>query len=523
MPSPGILVYDIGTTSVKSAIFNDAGTLVASVSAPYTTEYPRPGWAEQDPDRFWEAAVRGTREILASPPFLEQAENTGGGMEIAVIGLTGHMNGCLPVDGEGKPSHPELIHSDSRSGAQCARIVECFGEEYLYRETANRTNEHLSLPKMLWLKDERRDAFDRTAWFLNSKDYLRFKLTGILGFTDYSDASLTGVFNLEKKAWSDEIINGLGLSRSRFPELKRGVETAGVLSKEAAAILGLKPGIPVSTGGGDASCATRGSGIGVAGDAQAYISVGSSAWASLLAPGPVHDAGRRMQHFYDLDGQSCNVCGTLQSAGAALDWAMSLFTGGTPSSEEFRRIEGELETLAPGCEGVMFLPYLMGERTPHWDADARGVFIGLSLSSSPRTLLRAVYEGVSFGLREIIEVYRDLAIQVDKLILLGGGIRSAFWRKMIGEVIGKPMLIHPIPTHAISLGAALAAGVSIGIWENLDEAAARIDLKFEEAETGDLSRYDPYFNIYKDIYRRCKPVFEELAGLRGDMTSSLLR
>ena len=512
MPSSAILVYDIGTTSVKSALFDDTGLPVASVSVPYGTDYPRPGWAEQDPERFWEAAVRGTREILVSPAFLDWTKNRAAGAEIDVIGLAGHMNGCLPVDSGGRPSYPELIHSDARGGAQCARIIEHFGGEFLYQETANRTNEHLSLPKMLWLKEERRDAFNRTAWFLNSKDYLRFKLTGVLGLTDYSDASLTGAFNLKKKTWSGEIIDVLGLSRSRFPELKSSTGTGGVLSGEAAAILGLKAGIPVSMGGGDAACATRGSGIGAA---PAYISVGSSAWASLLAPGPVFDAGRRMQHFYDLDGRSCNVCGTLQSAGAALDWAMSLLTGGPPSSEEFRRMEKELEAMDPGSEGVMFLPYLMGERTPHWDADARGLFIGLTLSSGPHTLLRAVYEGVSFGLREIIEVYGELGIPVDRLVLLGGGIRSGFWRKMIAEVIGRPMLIHPIPTHAISLGAAMAAGVSAGIWENLDAAAARIDLQFEETEAGDSSRYDPYFNVYRSIYRHCKPVFDGLAELRG--------
>jgi xylulokinase len=264
MPSSAILVYDIGTTSVKSAVFDHAGVLLASVSVPYKTEYPRPGWAEQDPEQFWDAAVRGTRDILASSGF-EGAGLRGAGID--VIGLTGHMNGCLPVDGEGKPVHPELIHSDSRGGVQCARIIEHFGEEYLYRETANRTNEHLSLPKMLWLRDERRDAFDRTAWFLNSKDYLRFKLTGVLGLTDYSDASLTGAFNLEKRAWSGEIIDALGLSRSRFPEPKSGTETGGTLTKEAAALLGLRAGIPVSVGGGDAACATRGSGIGAAAQA----------------------------------------------------------------------------------------------------------------------------------------------------------------------------------------------------------------------------------------------------------------
>ncbi|MDR0759243.1 MAG: hypothetical protein LBF74_03940 [Treponema sp.] len=502
----GILVYDIGTTSVKSAVFDLSGFPAGSVSVAYKTEYPRSGWAEQDPEQFWFAAVRGTRELLALPEV--------SAIEIVAVGLAGHMNGCLPVDAEGNPCYPELIHADSRSGRQSARIRGLLGEDYLYRETANPTDGHLSLPKILWLKDEQRAAFDKTAWFLNAKDYLRFKLTGVLGETDFSDASLTGAFNLEKRDWSWNIIDVLGLPRERFPAVRSGVEGGGYISKEAAAVLGLKPGIPVSVGGGDAACATRGSGV--SGSGQAYISLGSSAWVSRLSSAPVLDPKRRMQNFFDLDGRSCNVCGTLQSAGSAVDWAFRLLRGSESVSSDYRQIEKDLDTVPPGSEGVIFLPYLMGERTPHWDASARGLFIGLSLSSGPQSLLRSVYEGIAFGLKEIIDIYGDLSMPIDSLILLGGGTRGAFWRRIICDVIGKPLIIHPFPTHAISLGAAMAAGVSAGIWPNLEEAPGS-GVPAGERLTSEPSKnavYARYYGLYQEIYGRVKPVFDELAEIR---------
>jgi xylulokinase len=499
--NPGILVYDIGTTSVKSAVFDLSLRPAALKSAAYETEFPRPGWAQQDPEQFWLAAVKGTRELLALPEP--------GSMEIVAVGLTGHMNGCLAVDARGNPTYPELIHADSRGGVQSARIRSLLGEDFLYRETANRTDEHLSLPKILWLRDEQEEVFKKTAWFLNAKDYLRFKLTGILGYTDFSDASLTGAFNLEKRDWSWDIIDALDLPRERFPSVGSSVEGGGVLSKKAAAILGLPSGIPVSLGGGDAACATRGSGI--TGGGEAYISLGSSAWVSRLASAPVLDPRRRIQNFFDLDGRSCNVCGTLQSAGIAVDWALDLLQ--KKESGDYRRIEQDLETIPPGSEGVIFLPYLMGERTPHWDASARGVFIGLSLSSNSKTLLRAVYEGTAFGLKEIIDIYADIAMPIDSLVLLGGGIRSEFWRRIICDVIGKPMVIHPFPTHAISLGAAMAAGVAAGIWPGLDQtpgagAPAGERLVPDSSKTAVYGRYSA---LYREIYGRVKPVFDGLA------------
>ncbi|MDR1587260.1 MAG: hypothetical protein LBS57_07385 [Treponema sp.] len=502
----GILVYDIGTTSVKSAIFDEAGALCASTSEAYTTVYPRPGWAEQDPDDFWQATVRGTAELLALP----EAE----GVSIEVIGLSGHMNGCLPVDAGGRPVHPELIHSDSRSAAQCARIKKTFTEDYLYRIAGNRADEHLSLSKMLWLMDERKDAFNKTAYFLNAKDYLRGKLTGDMGATDFSDASLTGVFDLAKRDWAWDIIDGLGLGRHRFPRPVKSTDVAGKLSREAASLLSLPAGIPVSAGGGDASCATRGALL--RGDNEAYISLGSSAWASVLSGRPVFDPKRRIQNFFDLDGFSCNICGTVQCAGIALDWVFDLLWGEN-TRQDYRAIEEELEAAPAGSGGILFLPYLMGERTPHWDAAARGLFIGLSLSSGRNAVLRSVYEGVAFALKEIVAVYDDLGLPIDRLTLLGGGIRSAFWQKMIRDVIGKPMKAHPFPSHAISLGAALAAGVSVGIWRDLSCAARQVNAALEkdkaliENDEKRARQYERYFGIYRKIYSQAKPLFDGLA------------
>jgi xylulokinase len=499
----GILVYDIGTTSVKSAVFDSEGKPRFSVSAPYKTEYPRPGWAEQDPAQFWEAAVAGTKKMFALP---EAA-----GLSIEAIGLSGHMNGSLPVDGEGNPVYPELIHSDSRSGVQCEKILSQFGTEELYAVTGNRTDVHLSLPKMLWLKDQEPEAYKRTRWFLNSKDFLRLKLTGISGVSDYSDASLTGVFNVKERAWAWDLIDGLGFSRSCFPEVRSSIENGGKLSKEAAAALGLPSGIPVSVGGGDGSCATRGSGISVQG--EAYISFGSSAWISVLAPNPVFDPKKRMQNFFDLDGKNCNICGTVQSAGAAVDWVLGLLFGDAElPSEEYRRIEKELMSIPIGSGGVMFLPYLMGERTPHWDPAARGVFSGLSLSSGRENMIRSVYEGVSFALREVTEVYTDLAMKVTSMKLLGGGVRSVFWQKMICDILGMPVFIHPFPTHAISLGAAMAAGVSTGMWRDLDEACRVVSAGAERIMPDPVKTeaYEPLFAKYKNMYSALKPVFNEL-------------
>jgi len=495
-----ILVYDIGTTGLKCAAFSLSGVELRSATSTYRTFYPEVGRAEQDAEDFWTAAVEATGRVL-SGGAVKRAR-------ILTIGLSGHMNGCLPVDGEGRPLCREIIHSDSRSVAECADILRTVPHETVYALTGNRVDEHLSLPKILWIKKNRPDLYRKTAFFLNSKDWLRGRLTGLGGQTDYSDASLVCAMDLRAGAWSRTLLKEVGLDPAKFPEIRPSAEFCGGLSREAARALGLAEGLPVVFGGGDAACATRGAGV--TDTSSAYANIGSSAWISTLAEGPVMDPAMRMQNFCDLDGRKCNVCGTVQSAGIAVDWALSLISGDRAAMDE------AVSSVPPGSDGILFAPYLMGERTPHWDANARGCFVGLSLYHGRAALIRAVYEGVAFALRDVFGIYRELGMSPCGLTLLGGGARSPVWRGIVAEVLGRPVLPHASPTNATCLGAAMAAGTGAGVWRSLDEAALIAKTMPEETpDPGRAAVYDRLYPIYSCLYERMKPIFDELALIRS--------
>ncbi|PKL20600.1 MAG: hypothetical protein CVV48_12235 [Spirochaetae bacterium HGW-Spirochaetae-4] len=505
-----ILVFDIGTTSVKAALFDDSGNPIASASVPYETEYPQSGWAQQHPNRFWEAAVAASRTLMQRCAATTST--------IVAIGLTGHMNGCVLVDRQGNPIHPALIHADSRSTGECDRLDRLWGQQEMYRRTGNRIDEHLSLPKLMWLEKYRQSEFSKSAWFLNAKDYLRFKLTGQLGTTDYSDASLTGAFDQQRQVWDTEVLESLELPLHLFPHPKASTELDGTLSRESAVMMGLTEGIPVSVGGGDAACATRGAGV--LGTRQAYGAIGSSAWISTLAENPVPDQLMRMQHFLDLEGRLYNVCGTVQSAGIALDWIRHLL-GENPSetSDSYEISEGLLRSVPIGSSGVLFIPYLMGERTPHWDANARGAYIGLSLSTDKPTLLRATYEGVAFALRDCMNVYAELGIDIRSFTLLGGGVRSPFWQEIIGETLGIPLHRHPYPTQATALGAALAAGVAVGMWKDISEAIAKTTKDYEQVSLDHdrMRSYGKAYQVYERVYPSLKSIYRDLGTIRDTL------
>lgn len=503
-----ILVYDVGTTGLKCAAFDASGGEVDATVAPYRTYYPRPGWAEQDPEDYRAAAIAATRALEA-----RGAVDLG---SVAVIGLSGHMNGCLPVDSSGAPLGRELIHSDSRSWRERESVLEIIDQDEFIERTGNRVDEHLSLPKILWIRRQEPERYRDAAFFLNAKDYLRSTLTGVLGETDYSDASLTCGMDIRARRWDRELLRELGLDPLKFPLLRGSAEVTGSLSATAAAALGLKAGTPVVTGGGDAACATRGAGIRDA--AAAYACVGSSAWISTLLPRPAPDP--RMQNFFDLDGVRCNLCGTVQSAGIAVDWALGLVSGlrkegGAQKKVDFAAVEEAVGAVPAGADGVLFVPYLMGERTPYWDADARGAFIGFSLYHDRNTLLRSVYEGVAFALRDVLEVYRDLGLGVAELTLLGGGAASPLWRGIMRDTWNLPLRPHAAPLSATSLGAAMAAGVGVGMFRDLDEATELV--RREEPIAASAPRaavYGELYGIYREVYGTIKPIYEKLAAAR---------
>ena len=497
-----LLVYDIGTTGLKCVVFSDQGQELLSASATYQTYYPGSGWAEQESQDFWIAAQRATAEL--------QAQGTLHTDRIAAIGLSGHMNGCLAVSAAGEPLYRELIHADSRSVEERKDIQRRIGLENYYTLTGNRADEHLSLPKILWIQKNLPEVYRRTAFFINSKDYLRYRLTGRLGQTDFSDASLVCAMDIKQQRWSDPLLRELGLDTAKFPEIHKSSEICGPLSQEASRALDLPEGLPVVFGGGDAACATRGAGVRDLSSAYAYI--GSSAWISTLAPGPVGDPKQRTQNFFDLDPRKCNVCGTVQNAGIAVDWAHGLVA----ETLDYGPMDAEVAAVPPGSRGVLFAPYLMGERTPHWDANARGSFVGLSLHHTRSDLLRSVYEGVAFALKDVLNVYADLGIQPEHLTLLGGGSKSQVWRSIFSDVFALPIAPHSAPTNATSLGAAMAAAVGTGLYADLDSATRMAHvLPTETPSPGGIETYQQLYPIYRKLYQALRPITNDLANLRN--------
>lgn len=487
-----ILTYDIGTTGNKCSLITSAGRVVGSVTVAYPTDYPRPGWAQQNPADYWKSAVTGTRQLK---------ERFGDSFShIAGIGLSGHMNGMIAVDRSGLPLYPEIIHADSRSSSKVSWVTERIDEHSFFCITGNRVDPHLGLTKILWFKDHYPDLYRRTASFIQSKDFIVAKLTGGAGHsTDYSDASLMCAFDLSKKTWSKELINLLDLDLEKFPDLSGSSEIVGTLSAEAAGLLRLPVGLPVAAGGGDAACSTRGAGVA---DRQTAMNcIGSSSWISLLSEKPLLDAGMRIQNFYDIDGVSNTICGTVQSAGIAIDWAVDLL--GTLSGEErdyrlFEQLAGESK---PGADGLFFIPYLMGERTPHWNQDLKGGLIGLTLGHGRIETSRAVLEGVAFALRDVLAVFRENQFSIDHLILSGGGAVSPFWNQMLSTILDSRVTAAAEAKQTTSLGAAIAALVGLGIYDSFDTAAGNIALGGSwNPEKSEAAEYSILFAVYQELY-----------------------
>ena len=501
-----ILTYDIGTTGNKCTVFDGNGQEVMATSVPYDTIYPKPGWSEQDPHAFWQSVVTGTRELINRFGLHPK--------DIAVIGISGHMNGCIPMDGKGNVLYNNIIHSDCRTQSQCAFIQEYVDFNSFYQITGNRIDPHYTLPKVLWLKDNYPDLYQQTRCFINTKDYISYCLTGNLGITDYSDASLTCMLDLSKGDWAYDMLKFLGLDADKLPSLHSSNETAGGLKKEAADLLGLIPGTPVTVGGGDGACATRGSGVQNTGDTYNYF--GSSSWIANLSDAPILDKEARIFNYFDLDGKHMIVCGTVQSAAASYNWAMDMLgqeEGYKDPQELYDKMEALARSAPVGSNGLFFLPYLMGERTPLWDPNTRGAFVGFTLYHARSDMVRSVYEGVAYALRSVLDVFRENETNIRDMILIGGGAKSRLWNEMLCNIFNIPVKVHNSPGVATSLGAAIAAGVGVGIFKDYESAIEPLFSREYSPIESEHKEYERHYDIYKSIYPGLKPVYDEIAKL----------
>ena len=506
------LCFDLGTTGAKTTLFDECGNITASAFARYETSYPRPGWAEQRAEDWWDAAVGSTREVLAKRP-----QDAGA---VAVVGLCGHMMGCLPVDGDGAPLAPSLIHSDTRSEKQCARIARAVGAERLYQITGNIVDPHYPLSKIPWFREEMPEAFAKARFFVQSKDYLAFKLTGALGVTDHSDASLSALYDIRRREWSEELLEAAGIEGSRMCEVVPSATVIGHVTSEAAAQTGLREGTPVVIGGGDGACATVGAGAVEIGDAYSYI--GGTAWISVVREEPLIDPEMRLFNLCDLDPAKVNALGTIQCAGSSLEWFADQIAVSETRQAEREGLDrydliGELALSAPpGANGLFFLPYLMGERAPIWDPLARGVYFGLTLAHTRADLARATLEGVAYALNNILRIAQEHGSTISEVRAIGGGAEGEAWAEIMASVYGKPVAVTEHPSEATSRGAFAAAAMGVGLIRDWREVAGMVRIaRRHEPDPAAVRQYARFAEFYESLYPDFQEAYRRLGELMG--------
>ncbi len=508
MTEPYIITLDAGTTGVKCSAFTRDGRALFSRVEAYDTYYPHPGWAQQKPEEQLSAALRAVRALTeALDPAAAQA-----------LGLTGTMNGCIPIDTEGNALYPNIIHSDNRTAEQADRTARLIPLMEFYRVTGNRIDVHAGLPKYMWLKEHEPEVYARAWKFVNIKDYLYGHFTGRHGCTDRSDAGLCNCLDLSTGDWAWDILRTLGVDTGKMPTLLSSTDVSGRLLPELAAQMNLPAGLPVAVGGGDGACAAHGARRHVAGDA--YMNIGSSAWVSAMSPAPVLDREARLFNYHDLDGVNYNVCGTVQCGSAASNWAIEnlIYPGTRVQDCDFAALEALARTTPAGADGVMFLPTLMGERTPWWTARCSGTLIGFSQFHEPRHIARAVYEGVMQALNLCGDILRENGVPISALTLIGGGAKSVLWGELAASMFGAEVRIHATPHEATALGTAMAAGMGIGWYQSWAEASECIHVrKVYTPDAKDNALYQKHLAVYRTLYPQMKGAYEALYRFQQEL------
>jgi len=498
-----ILAHDLGTTGNKASLFNLNGQVVASTLASYNTDYPLPNWAEQNPADWASAIFNSTRELL------EQAQISPA--QVAVVSFSGHMQGALVVDKAGQPLRPAIIWADQRATAQADILAQTLGADQVYRLTGSRVSPGYTAAKIRWIKEHQPDIYRKIYKVLQAKDYAAFLLTGVFA-TDYSDASLTQLLNLQQRQWSTEILDALELSASILPDIYPSATVVGRVTPQSAAATGLQAGTPVVIGGGDGGCATVGAGAVQAGDVYNYI--GSSSWVALSAAQPVFDPDQRTFNFIHLDPSLYCPLGTMQAAGGAFDWLERLFRAEGATQPAYKALDEAASKVPPGATGVLFLPYLLGERSPHWNPAARATFVGLAMPNGKAEMARAVLEGVAFNLRYILDSLRGQGVQVQAMRLIGGGSKSAVWRQILADVYNLPLIKVNLPAEATALGAAIAGGIGVGLYADYTVAQQLVPVTpAESPNPATQTRYQALYHLFKETYRALEPIYNQLAAL----------
>jgi xylulokinase len=451
-----LLGIDVGTGGTRALLIDESGAVIASAiyeHEPFAS--PRSGWAEQDPHDWWKACQGAVRKLLADSGVSAS--------EIACIGLSGQMHGAVLLDRNHEVLRPALIWCDQRTAAECRYLNETIGPQRLVELTSNPALTNFTLTKLLWVRTNEPGIWRRFHSFLLPKDYVRLCLTGVRAI-DVADASGTLLLDVAHRRWSDAMLDAVGLSPDCLPALHESQEVVGHVTAAAAASTGLKAGTPVVAGAGDQAAGATGMGIVRPGDVSATI--GTSGVVFAASDAPVTDPLGRLHTFCHAIPGRWHVMGVTQAAGLSLRWFRDNFAAPNASYDQ---LCAEAAQVPPGAGGVLWAPYLMGERTPHLDPDARAALLGLAADHTRAHVVRAILEGVAFSLKDTLTIFKELGIPAKAIRVGGGGARSPLWRQIQADVYGQSVETVQAEEGA-AYGAALLAGVGAGVWPSVDAA-----------------------------------------------------
>jgi xylulokinase len=495
-----LMGIDVSTTATKALLIDEQGAVIGVAAAEYGFETPHPLWSEQDPALWWHGTVQSIRSLLADTGVDPGA--------VAGVGLTGQMHGLVLLDADGTVLRPSILWNDQRTAAQCDEIRTRVGKERLIQLTGNDALTGFTAPKILWVRQHEPEVYSRTRHILLPKDYVRLILTGEYAM-DKADGAGTLLLGLQTREWSTEVLERLEIPAEWLPPTYEGPAITGHLTDAAAAATGLRAGTPVMAGGGDQ--AAQATGVGAVEEGIVALTLGTSGVVFASVNEPFYEPAGRLHAFCHALPNRWHLMGVMLSAAGSLRWYRDTLMPG----RDYDSLLAPAAEITPGSDGLLFLPYLTGERTPHPDPLARGAFVGLTVRHSQPHLTRAVLEGVGFGLRDSFELMKGVGLgAIHQVRVSGGGARSPLWRQILADILNSE-LVTVNTTEGAAYGAALLAGVGAGIWPAV-ESACRQTIRITgstQPDTGAAERYEASYAQYRALYPTLKQTFANLAEL----------
>ncbi|MCA9434913.1 MAG: xylulokinase [Candidatus Omnitrophica bacterium] len=504
-----LLGIDVGTSGTKTILVDLKGKVIASAAESYPLLTPKPGWTEQDPEDWWRATKKTIRKVLKVSGVNAKS--------IKGIGFSGQMHGSVFLNRDHEVVRPCLLWNDNRTAEVCEEVTRHIGQKALHKAVSNPCLTGFTLPKVVWLKKHEPRSFEKVRHVILPKDYVRFRLTGEI-LTEVSDAAGTLMFDVRNNNWSGTILDGLGIPREFLPEVRGSQEVCGTITRMVAKETGLAEGTPCVGGAADQPAGAVGTGV--VNHGQVMCSLGTSGVVFAATGAPQVDPKERLHTFNHAVPDTWYLMGCMLSAGGSLAWYRDHFADSERREARKRKIDVyeilmEKAARAPiGSEGLFFLPYLTGERSPHKDPYARGAFVGLSVRSTPDHLIRSIVEGVTFGLRDCLEVVRQQKVNVSEVRATGGGARSPFWRQVLADVLQAPIAILESEEGG-AMGGAILASVGSGEYKDVQQACSKM-LKVKsrvKPRKKNVAAYEPYYEAFTTLYPTLKRSFRMCVDL----------